>query len=775
MKPLPAGKILTGVFLASLVPFLLVELLHPWLYREMDISEYLVFHNIAEFFSVMVSISIFGVGWFTYDQSKDRHVLFLAAAFLAVGLMDFMHALGYAGMPPFITANSANKSTQYWIAVRLFAASSFLASAFIYPDRPIRWISKRTLAIIAVALPAIVFTGVTFFPGQIPATFVEGMGLTPFKKIAEYLIIFILILASAAYWIRLKSSGNRLLIYFPAAFILCIFSELVFAVYNSVFDTYNVLGHIYKVTAFYLIYRGIFATSVRNPYLELAAAYDRLSLEVSERKRAEGEIIKAKEEWERTFDAITDPIMVLGIDHRIVKANRAMADKLGRSTQEAVGLRCHQAVHGCADPPSFCPHAMLLADGLPHSAEVHEERLGGDFLVAVSPLRSMDGELLGSVHYTRDITEIKKAQRDLQAERKRLNDIMDMLPAYLVLLSPDYHVPFANRFFEERFGKSGGRRCYEYLFDRTEPCVVCETYTVLKTKAPHQWEWTGPDSRNYDIHDFPFTDVDGSPLIMEVGLDITDRKRAEKENRKLNAELEQRVADRTAQLEAANRELEAFAYSVSHDLRAPLRGIDGFSQALLEDYRDSLDDQGKDYLRRVRDASQRMGILIDDLLKLSRISRSGMTRRQVSLTDLARSVAAELRGVEPQRRVEFAIAEGIETRGDPQLLRVVLENLLGNAWKFTSGRPLARIEFGSSEKDDKTVFFVQDNGAGFDMAYAEKLFAPFQRLHGQDQFAGSGIGLSLVQRIVHRHGGRVWADGVVEKGATFYFTLAGEG
>jgi signal transduction histidine kinase len=234
------------------------------------------------------------------------------------------------------------------------------------------------------------------------------------------------------------------------------------------------------------------------------------------------------------------------------------------------------------------------------------------------------------------------------------------------------------------------------------------------------------------------------------------------------------LEDANRELEGANKELEAFSYSVSHDLRAPLRTIDGFSQILLEDYADRLDEEGEDYLGRVRAASQHMDNLIDDLLDLSRVSRGPLRRETVDLSALAMGIIDELRRSQPEREVEFVIEEGIVAFADANLLAVALENLLGNAWKFTFKQPHARIEFGSVPHEGGTrAYFVRDDGAGFDMAYADKLFGAFQRLHGSEEFEGTGIGLATVQRIVRRHGGRVWAEGEVGQGATFFFTLGG--
>ncbi len=235
--------------------------------------------------------------------------------------------------------------------------------------------------------------------------------------------------------------------------------------------------------------------------------------------------------------------------------------------------------------------------------------------------------------------------------------------------------------------------------------------------------------------------------------------------------LEEMVRQRTRELEAANSELEAFSYSVSHDLRAPLRSIDGFSLALVEDYGDKLDGSAMGYLKRVRGAAQKMGMLIDDMLQLSRVTRTELAHADVDLSVMAEQIVSGLRASEPGREVGVSIESGLIAMGDAGLFYIMLQNFLGNAWKFTKGKSDAFIEFGSMRQDGERVLFVRDNGAGFDMRYASKLFGAFQRLHTEDEFPGTGIGLATVQRIVNRHGGRVWAEGEVKKGACFYFVL----
>lgn len=372
--------------------------------------------------------------------------------------------------------------------------------------------------------------------------------------------------------------------------------------------------------------------------------------DITEQKKAEESLIRAKDEWERTFDSVPDMIAILDNQHKIVRLNKAMAQRIGLKPKECIGEPCYKYMHGTAAPLQSCPHSCTLHDGRQHVVEVREETLGADLLVSTTPLYNKQGEMIGSVHVARDITERKQAEQRI----------------------------------------------------------------------------------------------------------VT-----------LNTELKQNLWE----LETANRELETFSYSVSHDLRAPLRSIAGFSQVLAEDYMGTLDDEGQDALTRILKATAKMGQLIDDMLNLSRVSRFEMQHENVNLSNIAGQIADRLAKVQPERRVRFANSEGIDVQGDEHLLTVAFENLLANAWKFTEKQDQPLIEFKAEQRNGETVFLVKDNGVGFDMTYVDKLFNPFQRLHREDEFTGTGIGLATVKRVIKRHGGRVWIEGAVGKGATVYFTL----
>jgi PAS domain S-box-containing protein len=502
-------------------------------------------------------------------------------------------------------------------------------------------------------------------------------------------------------------------------------------------------------------------------------------VDITERKEAEENLRRSQEQLAGVIGSAMDAIITIDEDQRIVLFNSAAERMFLFPAEDAMGQALDRFI-----PERFRAAHQQHVQGF---GETHVTRRSMGALGALYGLRA-DGEEFpieasisqiesdGKKLYTvilRDVSERKRAEEALKEQAR----ILDLAPVLIRDLGG--RILFWNKGAEQMYGWTA------------EEALEKFTHNLLKTEFPRPEEeikarllarghWEGElihttkDGRQLVIacHWVLHRDEQGkAKAILEVNNDVTERKQAESEIRRLNEELEQRVADRTAQLQAANKELEAFSYSVSHDLRAPLRHINGFSQALLEDYAEQLDDDGKQHLNEVRSASQEMAKLIDDLLQLARVTRGEMRREEVNLSEMARSVIEELQKINGKRNVTIEIKEGLKARGDKRLLRVMLINLLGNAWKFTSHREDAEVIFGHARQNGESFYFVRDNGAGFDMTYANKLFGAFQRLHSAGEFEGTGIGLATVQRIINRHGGRVWAEGTVNEGASFYFTL----
>ncbi len=376
---------------------------------------------------------------------------------------------------------------------------------------------------------------------------------------------------------------------------------------------------------------------------------------------------------------------------------------------------------------------------------------------------------------------LNKIESSIREGEKRFRLITETIPVPIIITQrPGSTVLYANKpassLFRLPLKKLFNRKATDF-YDESNRKRLSSVLSARGYVSNYELQGTRSDGTEFWVVLFiqPITYND-SPCLLSVLYDITERRLAEEEIHRLNEELEERVAERTAQLESANKELESFAYSVSHDLRTPLFAINGYLQLLEEKYKAELGDKGKHYIMRLREASRRMAQLIEDILKLSRSTGGDLHPEKVNLSAIALDIAGNLQKMYQNRDVDIRITPDIVAEGDARLLRVVLENLLGNAWKFTGKREKGIIEFGvtapdNNQKDKKPVYFVRDNGAGFDMAHADKLFSVFQRLHSDDEFKGTGIGLATVHRIIQRHGGRVWAEGVQESGATFYFTL----
>lgn len=496
------------------------------------------------------------------------------------------------------------------------------------------------------------------------------------------------------------------------------------------------------------------------------------------RAQAEEALQTSERHFAGILDIAQDAVISVDQSQSIRLFNQGAEKVFGYAAQEVLGQSLSMLI-----PERFAQthrqHVQNFASAperarrMGERTEVYGRRKGGIEFPAEASISKLvqDGQTTFTV-ILRDISERKQAEEQLRT----LSQAVEQTTDPVVISNPDGTIQYVNSAFERLTGFSAletiGQKPHIVKSGRHPQQFYENLWKTILAGRP----WQGVFINQKKDGQIYFAETSITPIFsaerqithfVAVQKDITQRKQAEETVLRLNESLQRR----TAETEVANKELEAFCYSVSHDLRAPLRSIDGFAQALLEDYLDKLDAPGQDYLRRVRAATQRMGMLIDDLLDLSRVTRSEIRRECVDLSNLTRAIAEDLQKTQPERRVEFVIAPELEAKGDTRLLRITLENLLGNAWKFTSKHESARIEFGAAAHDGTTAYFVRDDGAGFDSTYAGRLFGAFQRLHATTEFPGTGVGLATVQRIIHRHGGRVWAKGTVEQGATFYFTL----
>lgn len=481
----------------------------------------------------------------------------------------------------------------------------------------------------------------------------------------------------------------------------------------------------------------------------------------------------------RVAQSSPDPIFAFDLQARVTFWNGAMEKLYGIPSAEALGKAVRDVIpafEGSADELDL-QGTLGGAAGRSGMRSFPVPR-GSENRIFEAEYCPLPGE--GGFAILREVTESRRARERLEESESRFRTMADGAPVLLWMSETDALCTFFNQGWLDFTGRTLEREWGNGWAEGVHPEDFQHCMTVYLSafverrgfrmeyrlrRADGQYRWILDTGRPRYAPDGAFEGYIGSCI------DITELRDSASALRKLNDELEDRVERRTSELRHSNDELESFSYSVSHDLRAPLRAIDGFSLMLADSSAERLDEQGRHALERIRSGCRRMDELIDALLGLSRMSRTEMILQEVDLSSLAASIAEEFRASAPRRRVEVSIAPGLSARGDLRLLRVVLSNLLGNAWKFTSRRTEARIEVGSEVRQGAPAFFVRDNGAGFDMEYAEKLFRVFQRLHRQDEFEGTGIGLATVQRIIHRHGGRVWAEGKLDQGATFHFTL----
>lgn len=486
------------------------------------------------------------------------------------------------------------------------------------------------------------------------------------------------------------------------------------------------------------------------------------------------------------FENLSEGVVFTDADGGILAVNSGFTRITGYAADEVIGRNPRILQSGVQERDFYEEMWRTLQATGRWRGEIVNRRKSGELypeLLSISAVRSAEGGITNYIGVFTDLSERLAQERAMREMRERLELALDGGGVGTWIWEPGSgRLECDERAAELIAGsQSDSPRTFEALLERIpayeRPRVMDAflrpTRQQQAFRAEFQVVLQDGEERHLVARARPHcSETDGVCRVFGVIWDVTERYLREREISELNATLERRVQSRTADLQAAVAELESFSYSVAHDLRAPLRGLDGFSRILIEDYGDRLDETGRGHLQRIRAASRRLDRLIDNLLKLSRISKSRMERVPVNLSGMAREVALALQEEQPLRDVEVVIERHLRAVGDPVLLHALLENLLGNAWKYTARMERARIEFGATLfSEGETAFFVRDNGDGFDMGDAGKLFAPFQRLHGADEFAGTGVGLASVARTVARHGGRVWAEAAKGKGATFYFTL----
>jgi len=705
-----------------------------------SVYDYLLFHVLAELFSIIVAFAIFIVAWNTRKVIENYYLLFLGIAYLFVGGLDLIHTVSYEGMG-LLQEYGPNLPTQLWISARYTESLSLLIATFFLKKK----FKPVTLTVVFSGVTVLVL--VSIFTGIFPDCFIEGSGLTAFKKISEYTICLIFIAAIVPIYKKRREFERSVFLAITASLLFSVGAELAFTFYVDVYGLSNLIGHLFKLISFFLIYKALIETGLARPYdllfrdlskreadLRISeekhrhlASFPQLnpnpvietdrsgrityfnpviqkildglgmdkndahvflpddfddivqqlqekpestihrevvikdrvfSLTVhfapqfnvariyayddTERKQAEDALRRAKEDWEKTFNTVPDMIAILDDHHRIVRANRAMAARLGMSSDECLGMKCFTCVHGSSAPPPVCPHTRSLEDGREHSVELHEDRLGGDFLVSTTPMFDETGRMTGSVHVARDITERKKAE-------------------------------------EER------------------ECLLEE-------------------------------------------------------------------------LKRSNKELEQFAYIASHDLQEPLRTVSSYMQLISRRYRDRLDGEAGEFINYAVSGAVHMQLLLNDLLAYSRI---GGARGRIELTDLNSALTKAIANLKTSIDGRNA---AIEHEGLPAIyadevqMVQVFQNLLSNAIKFCNNEA-PRVQVSAVRKENEWEISVSDNGIGIDPKYFGRIFHIFKRLHSRDKYEGTGVGLAICKKIVERQGGRIWAESEPGKGSTFYFTI----
>ncbi|WP_306532975.1 MASE3 domain-containing protein [Geobacter sp.] len=734
---------------------------------------FLLFHALVEMFSVLVSGGIFVIAWNSRRFPTSPYLLFIGIAHLCVGGIDLLHTLAYKGMGVF-PGNDANLPTQLWIAARYLQSISLLVAPLCIGRR--LW-PRATLAAYLAVTAALV---ASIFGGIFPPCFVEGVGLTPCKIVSEYLISLTLVAALLLLRKKRAAFDGRIVNLLSTAIALMVVAELAFTFYVDVYGLSNLVGHLFKVAAVFLIYKGTVETSLTRPY-------ELLFRELTESEKA---LRESHQRISSIMESITDAFFALDHGWNFTYVNEEAERLLNRRRDELIGRNVWTMFPEAVGSTFHEQYHRAVSEKKSVSFEEYYPPLGRWFDVRAYPAGD------GLSVFFRDITGRMKIENTLRQSEEKFAKAFQTAPTIMIITTLS-----DGRYLEvnEAFEKTVGWRREEVLGRTSREMGIWvdqdqRNEVVRTTEAGEKvinWEiiLRGKSGETIEgLYSAVGIELNDEKCLLSIVRDVTARRRAEREVEILNAELTERARELeeinceleatveqlesvNRELEAANRELESFSYTVSHDLRGPLTNINSLAQVVLELYGPGFEPKCREFMDDIHHETLRMDELIGTLLDFARIARSDLRPETVDLSAMARAVAAACRLKEPERLVTFVVADGITAHGDSRLLRVALDNLLGNAWKYTGTREEARIEFGVTKHEGRPAYFVRDNGVGFDMADVDRLFAPFARLDSGAPFRGEGIGLATVARIIQRHNGRIWAEGEKGKGATFFFSL----
>jgi len=718
--------------------------------------DYLIFHTLAEGFSIIVACTIFLIAWNSRRFLDNNYLLFLGIAYLYVAGFDLLHTFAYKGMD-LIPRSDGNLPTQLWIIARYVQSISLLIAPFFI---------GRGLPVGAVfgvfSAASLLVLGSLFYVPVFPTCFVDGVGLTWFKVVSEYVICLIL-LGAIYHLIRRRDDFDRaVLIYLICSVIFFMASELAFTSYVSVYGPSNFIGHYLKIISFYLLYKAIVERGLTRPY-------DLLFRDLNKKKQ---ELEDERNFVSAVLNTAGSLVVVLDIEGRIIRFNRACEQMTGYTFDEVNGIPFWDLFLIPEEiEPVRAVFSKLVAAEFPNEHENYwVAKDGKRYLIswANTALVDENGRVKFVIKTGTDITEHRRAAQEILRAKEEWETTFDAVPDLIMILDRDHRILRANRSVAERFGGRpedlAGKPCYSVVHETKCPATCCPHAKLMKDGVEHTEElYEGKISGVFSVTCSPLWDRAGRLMgSVHVARDITDRKRAEEALRQTLRELEQ-----------SNAELQQFAYVASHDLQEPLRMVSSYVKLLERRYKGNLDGDADEFIGYAVDGAKRMHSLINDLLDYSRVGTHGKPLEPVDCEVPLDQALVNLRMAIADSRAAVTHDPLPTVMGDGMQLVQLFQNLVDNALKFRGGEsPLVHIS--AHPNGDHWLFSVCDNGIGIAAEYADRIFTIFQRLHRREEYPGTGIGLAICRKIVERHGGRIWVEPGEEAGTTFFFTLHDE-